>query len=124
MTEKVKKSLKQSLAGSSFIKKLRMLHDRYLIEEDAPEIEIDNESGVTKEVAEALKTGLLYAPDQAEYYAKKFPCKGVVIAKGPKCKFDIPIGSRVAYARLGGQRIKEDGKPYIILNETDLHGFI
>lgn len=104
------------------MKKLKALNDIYLIKEDPIDWEVDKNSGLTGEVVNALKSGQLFLPDIGENFAKKFPCTGKVLSKGSKCKYEIPIGSRVSYARLGVQRFKWEGEELCAVREADLHG--
>jgi co-chaperonin GroES (HSP10) len=101
---------------------LKALNDIYIIEEDPIDWEVDAASGLTPEVMDMLKSGKLVLPDQGDYFAKKFPCTGKVLAKGDKSRYEeASVGSRVAFARLGGQRWKTSGKSYVSIREKDLH---
>ena len=101
---------------------LRALNDVLIIREDPIDWEHDKRSGLTKEVVDALKSSKLYVPDTAEDYVKKFPCTGIVLSVGSKCKFEIKAGDHVAYARLGVQRFKWEGENVCVVREADLHG--
>ena len=101
---------------------LRALNDVYIIKEDKIDWEVDKRSGLTTEVVAALKSSLLVLPDIGEDFARKYPCTGTVLSKGSKCKYEIPIGERVAYARLGVQRFSWEGEDVCAVREHDLHG--
>ena len=104
---------------------LRALNDYYIIEEDAMDIYNDMESGINKDVASALKSGKLIIPDAYQDYAMKFPCRGTIISKGDKTKYEeLQIGTRVDYARLGVQRYKFKDKSYCNCKETDIHAIL
>ena len=102
---------------------LKALNDIYIIQEDGIDFERDDASGMTPEVVAALQSKKLYVPDTAEYYAKKYPFRGVVVQKGDLCKKypEVTIGTRVMYAPLGVVRYKVDDKRYCNVRECDLH---
>lgn len=83
---------------------LRALNDIYIIKED--------------EMTEY--EGKLFIPDAYEFYGKKFPCTGVVLSKGSKCKLEIKIGDKVSYERLGVARFKWDGEDVCAARESGL----
>ena len=120
MTKKVT-SQKVGLKASS---NLKVLNDICLIEEDPIDYEVDKPSGLSKEVVDMIRQGILFIPQVAEFYAKKYPCTGKLIASGPKCKNAIPLGSRVLFARQGGVRDKINGKDYVIIRECDIHAIL
>ena len=103
---------------------IKALNDFYVIEEDPIEATVDTASGLTQEVVNALTSKKLFMPDQGKYYLEKFPFRGTVIAKGDKLKYDIPLSSKVMFARLGGQRWVENDKQYISIRERDIHAII
>ncbi len=99
---------------------LKALNDIYIIEEEPVETVYD--TGVSAIVTEAIKSKKLFIPDAYKDFAEKYPCRGNVIAKGNKCKYDIKVGDKVVYARLGVQRYQHDGKTLCDVRECDLHG--
>ena|SRR3990167_6948245 len=101
---------------------LKALNDVLIIKEDPVNWEYDKRSGLTEDVVEALKSSKLYVPETAEDYVKKFPCTGIVLSVGSKCKLGIKAGDHVAYARLGVQRFKWEGESVCVVREADLHG--
>lgn len=101
---------------------LKALNDVYIIKEDLIDWEIDKGSGLTPQVVAALKSSLLVLPDIGEDFAKKYPCTGIVLSKGPKCKLEVHIGEKVAYARFGVQRFKWENEDLCVVRECDLHG--
>ena len=119
-------------AGSSESKKdkssslgLRALNDYVIVEEEQMEITQADDSGLTKNVTDALKSGLLVLPEEHENFAMKFPFRGKVISKGPLCKDEeVKIGSRVIFSRMGGMRWERDGKQIVNLREQDLHAVL
>lgn len=115
----MKKEKLQKLRSS-----LKAINDMYVLVEEAIDWEVDKASGVTKEVAQSLIEGKLVIPEMAEFYAKKYPCVGKVVAHGDRVKYIIPIGTRVVFARLGVQRDQIDGKDYVFVRECDLHAIL
>ena len=103
---------------------LRALNDIYIIEEDPIETIVENDSGLTPEVVDALKSEKLIIPDKFSSFAQKYPCTGTVIAKGDKTKYKICVGSKIGYARLGVQRYKFQGKTMCDVREKDIHYLI
>lgn len=104
---------------------LEALNDFYIIKEDPIEPTVDKASGLTKEVVDAIKSSKLYIPETAEYALDKFPCRGVVVSKGPDSRFSqVKVGMKVSFARLGGMRWNLDGEPYMTISEKDVHALI
>lgn len=101
---------------------LKALNDIYIIEEDPVETVYD--TGIKAEVTEAIKSGRLFIPEAYKNFAEKYPCKGTVISKGEKCKYEIRVGDKVIYARLGVQRYQLDGKILCDVREADIHGIL
>src|SRR3990167_10270723 len=100
---------------------LTALSNFYIVEEDPIELTPDKGSGLTKEVANAIKGGLLVIPEIGEFYANKFPFVGTIVAKGDETRHkDLKIGTRVMFARLGGQRWQKDDKQYVTIQEDDI----
>lgn len=108
----------KSLKSKSFLK---AINDIVFIEEDPLETVYD--TGVSSDVTNALKSGLLILPDSHKDFAQKYPCRGTVVAKGDKCK-EVNVGDRIIYPRLGVQRFQFDNKIYCSVREDDIHGFI
>ena len=100
---------------------LRALNDIYIIEEDPVSTVVETDSGLTPDVVDAVKSGMIILPDKFDSFANKFPCTGKIISKGEKCCYPLKVGSRVGYARLGVQRYKLDGKTLCDVRESDLH---
>lgn len=94
-----------------------------VIEEEPVDFEVDKPSGLTKDVVEMVKSGGLVLPEVAEFYAKKYPCIGKVIALGDKIKY-LNVGNRVLFARHGGLREQVDGKDYVFIREPDVHAIL
>lgn len=73
------------------------------------------------------KSGILL-PDTA----KEKPQEGEVLAVGPGKVLDngkrvapeIQVGQRVLFAKYAGTEIKQDGKEYLILRESDIMGIV
>ena len=103
---------------------LRAINDIYVLEEEAPRPEVDKPSGFTKDVVESISSGKLIIPDTAEYYLNKYPCIGKVIDHGDKVRYNIPVGTKVLFARYGVQRDQVDGKNYVFVREADLHAIL
>ncbi len=103
---------------------MKALNDILVLEEEAVDFEVDNPSGLSKAVVAALKSSKLVIPEQAEYYAKKFPCIGRVLYSGSKCKYGIANGTRVLFARHGVMREQVDGKNLVFVREADLHAVL
>ena len=64
--------------------------------------------------------GKIVIPDAYEYFAKKFPCTGMVIAKGAKTKLDVQVSDRVSYERMGVQRFQWAGEDLCACRESSL----
>lgn len=103
---------------------MKALNDILILEEEPVDFEVDNPSGLTKEVVKAIKGSKLVLPEQAEFYAKKYPCIGKVVASGSKCKYGIAIGARVLFARMGVMREQVNGKNYVFVRECDIHAVL
>ena len=102
---------------------LKVLNDLLAIKEDAIDFEVDTPSGMTKTVVDSLKSGLLVIPEQGEFYAKKYPCRGEVVAVGSKVKH-VEVGNKVVFARMGGMREQIDGQNYVFIREFDVFAVI
>ena len=102
---------------------LRALNDLVIIKEDPIKPTVDRQSGLTRDVVEAIGSGRLFIPDQAEYALCKFPFTGTIIKAGPKVK-TVAVGDHVMFARLGGQRWEEDGQQFLTIRETEIHAII
>ena len=103
---------------------LKAINDIYILEEEPIDLEVDTPSGLSKDVVHAIKSSLLHLPETAEFYAKKYPCIGKVLARGDVTRYEIPIGTRVLFARHGIQRDQVDGKDYVFVRECDLHAIL
>ena len=103
---------------------LKALNDIYIIEEDPLDVQVASDSGLTKDVASAIKEKRLIIPDAYQDFAVKFPCTGKVMYRGDDTKYNIKIRSRVIFARLGGQRYEIEGKKYINVRECDIHAVL
>lgn len=99
---------------------LKALNDIYIIEEDPIDYERDKASGLTGEVVDSIKQGTLVIPETAEFYAKKYPCTGKVLAHGDKCKYNVEPGTRITFGRGGILREQIDGKDYVFMREADI----
>lgn len=114
MTKKVK-----NLSG------LRALNDYYIIEEEAIELTVDKQSGLTQDVIDAIETKRIVLPEIASGFADKFPFRGVIVSKGDRTKYEeIQPGTRVMFARLGGMRWNIGDKQYVNIKEADLHAIV
>ena len=100
---------------------LRALNDIVIIKEESIDFEVDTPSGLSKEVVASVRSGKLVIPESAEYYAKKYPCVGEVIAVGEKVKISISIGDRVLFERHGGVREQVDGRDYVFIRGAGIH---
>lgn len=98
---------------------LKVLADTVLIEEFPIEAQADTGTGLTKDVVDSIKGGLLVIPDSAQYALEKFPFQGEAIAIGPKVK-EVKLGDTVLFARLGGMRWQEGEKQVIAIRESDV----
>ena len=103
---------------------LRALNDIYIIEEDPIDVVVEQDSGLSPAVVDALKSGKIVLPDKFSSFAEKFPCTGKILSIGEKARYGLSVGTRVSYARLGVQRYKFDGKTLCDVRECDLHGTI
>ncbi len=103
---------------------MKALNDILVLEEEPVDFEVDNPSGLSKAVVEALKSSKLVIPEEAEFYAKKYPCIGKVLFSGSKCKYGIAIGARVLFARFGVMREQVDGKNLVFVREQDIHAVL
>lgn len=103
---------------------LRALNDIYILEEEPIDFEVDNPSGLTSQVVDSVKSGKLVLPEIAEFYAKKYPCIGKVLAYGDKSRYRIEPGTRVVFARGGIVRDQIDGKDYVFIREADINAII
>src|SRR3990167_5752740 len=121
MTKMVKR--KSGLRGSEAICSFKALNDIVIIAEDPMEPEIDKRSGLNEDVVNSIKDGKLFIPETAQYALEKYPCRGLVMSAGSKCKH-VKIGDRVIFARLGGQRMLENGKSYVSIREVDIHAIL
>lgn len=73
------------------------------------------------------KSGIILADTAAEK-----PQKGTVIAvgegklneKGERNPMDVKAGDTVIYGKYGGQEIKVDGEPYMILKVDDIYAVV
>ena len=60
--------------------------------------------------------------------AKEKPIEGKVLAAGPGIRndkgerqpLDVKVGDRVLFAKYSGTEIKQDGKNYLIMRESDI----
>lgn len=103
---------------------LRVLNDRVVIKEDPIDWHNDVGSGLTTDVTNALKDGKLVIPDTAEFYAKKYPCTGVVQNLGKACTDELKIGDRVIFARMGVLRMEVNGEKIAICTIHDIHAVL
>jgi len=75
---------------------------------------------LVEEVAAEQKTASgIIIPESAQ----EKPAKAVVVAVGPGTdseKIEVKVGDNVLYAKYAGTNIKEDGRDFIILNQTDI----
>lgn len=100
----------------------RALNNICIIKEDSRAVQEDNDSGLTKNVADALRSGKLFIPEKHEDYANKFPCTGVITSVGSAIKApEIVVGARVMFARLGVQRVEFKGEVLCLCREDDIH---
>ncbi len=73
------------------------------------------------------KIGSLYVPDTA----KEKPQEGTVVAVGAGRYEDgkliapeVKVGDRVLYGKYSGTEVKQGGKEYLIIRESDILGII
>jgi len=105
---------------------LKAINDFVIINEDKVDYEVDVHSGLTSEVVDSLKSGLLVAPERTEHYVKKFPCTGTIISFGRNCinKDILSIGMKVMFPKMGVCREIVDGVLYTIVRSDDIHAII
>ncbi|MBI2856163.1 MAG: co-chaperone GroES [Chloroflexi bacterium] len=73
---------------------------------------------------EKVSVGGIVLPDTAQ----ERPQEGEVVAVGPgrtsdegkRIQLEVKVGDRVVYSKYAGTEIKEEGKEYLILKESDL----
>ncbi len=74
------------------------------------------------------KIGSIYIPDTA----KEKPNEGKVVSTGPgkisddgkTVPMEVRVGQRVLYGKYSGTEIKENGKEYLIVRESDILAII
>ena len=72
------------------------------------------------------KVGSLYIPDTA----KEKPQVGVIVAVGDgnigdkKLDMIVKVGDKVLYGKYAGQEVKDDGKEYLIVKQSDIVGIL
>ncbi|MCK5846351.1 MAG: co-chaperone GroES [Bacteroidales bacterium] len=75
---------------------------------------------LVEEVAAVTKTASgIIIPDAAQ----EKPSKATIVAVGNGTsseKIEVSVGDTILYAKYAGTAIKEDGKDYIIINQTDI----
>ena len=103
---------------------LKALNDIYILEEEPLDYEVDTPSGLSKDVVDMVRKGLLAIPESAEFYAKKYPCIGKVISHGDGVRYAVEPGTRVLFARHGVQRDQIGGKDYVFVRECDIHAVL
>jgi len=85
---------------------------------------LDDRVLVKQSEAEQKTAGGIVLPDTA----KEKPQRGKVVAVGPgklldsgkRGEMSLKKGNEVFYAKYAGTEIKIDGKPYVILRESDI----
>lgn len=84
---------------------IRPMHDRVLVQRD---------------IEETIEGGIILAGSAAE------PQKtGVILALGADhCPFQVAVGDRVCFGVYAGVNIDHEGKPYILLKESEILGVI
>ena len=73
--------------------------------------------------AEEITPGGIIIPTEA----KERPLKGVVVASGPGKKdepMQVKVGDIIVYGEYSGVEIEVDGKKYLIMKESDIHGIV
>ena len=105
---------------------LKAINDFVIIDEDKVDYEVDVHSGLTSDVVNSLKSGLLVAPEMTEHYVKKFPCTGTIISFGRNCinKDILSVGMRVMFPKNGVCREIIDGVLYTIVRSDDIHAIL
>lgn len=101
---------------------LKMVGKKVLVEEEPIEATPDKGTGLTQDVCDAIKSGLLVLSDQSEFALMKFPFRGTVLSAGGQCKY-AKVGDRIHFAPLGVQRFQFRGKQFLVVHEDDIHGF-
>ncbi len=66
--------------------------------------------------AEEKTAGGLIIPDSA----KEKPSEGIVAALAADATDEIAVGDRVIYKKYGGTDIRQDGKDYLIVPDSDI----
>ena len=100
---------------------LKVLNNYYLVEPEELKVEVDKNSGLTEDVVGALDSGKLVLPEAYEFFAKKLPMRGKVIAFGDTRRYtDIQVGDVVGFGQYSYAKFSYEGKDYLELNEKDL----
>lgn len=68
--------------------------------------------------------GSIVIPDAYEYFAKKYPCTGHILAVGDKVRSDIKVGDHIIFARHGVQRYDYEGRQLCDIRESDIHAVL
>lgn len=70
----------------------------------------------------------IYLPDTAKEKPQEGKIvavgSGKVTADGTKVPMNVKVGDRVLFATYAGTEVKQDGKKYLIMNESEILGII
>ena len=80
---------------------------------------------VTKhKVAESVSPGGIIMPNVANEQSDHLTEIGILLAAGPNCKWDIPLGSKVVYPPMEDTPLEIDGKTVHVFKEHYLRAVI
>ena len=100
---------------------LKVLNNFYLIQPEELQVEVDKASGLTEDVVASLNSGKLFIPEAHEYFAKKLPMRGKVIAYGDTRRYtEIQVGDIVGFGQYSYAKFEYEGKEYLEVHEKDL----
>lgn len=83
---------------------LRVLHDRVLLNPDAPD----------------KYQGVLEIPDAYRAFYENLPSGGTIVSFGPDCKVIWEVGQRVRFAKMAAAKVKYNDTTYLVLREYDI----
>lgn len=99
---------------------LKVLNDFVLVKPDPVEAQVDNRTGLTTDVVNAIKNSKLVIPDIAQYALKKYPMTGKVITKGPEVSSEIKIGQKVLFGYACYAKFEYEKTEYFSMREKDI----
>jgi chaperonin GroES len=93
--------------------KFKPIGDQILVKQDEPETKTKSGLILTKDSADAPKTGKVVKLGTAD---------GQMMIDGKPFKFTVSVGSKV-YWSYGGRELEIDGEKYLVMRESELLGF-